>query len=167
MCIKAGVLEVRMPPITIREATAADVAFLQAMLWEAILASPSLIRAMGLEQLQEVEDQYWGSWANKQDPAFIAVDADGKSVGMILLKRNLDEAVASWRLGIAVAPERRGQGIGRLLLRAAATFVRARAGTYLNLLVDPENAPAMALYRQEGFQEMGEVNHLIEMRITF
>jgi GNAT superfamily N-acetyltransferase len=125
-----------MPPIAVREATAADMAFLQAMVWEAILASPSLIRAMGLEQLQELEDQYWGNWVNEQAPAFIAMDADGQSVGMILLKRNLDQAVAGWRLGIAVAPERRGQGIGRLLLRATATFVRARDGTYLNLFVD-------------------------------
>ena len=35
-------------PITIREATAEDIPFMQAMIWEAILASPAFVAQHGV-----------------------------------------------------------------------------------------------------------------------
>ena len=39
-------------PITVREATVADIPFLRAMIWEAILASPTEVTRLGIEQFQ-------------------------------------------------------------------------------------------------------------------
>jgi ribosomal protein S18 acetylase RimI-like enzyme len=68
---------------------------------------------------------------------------------------------------MAVEQERRGQGVGRTLLRTAIAFVSGQGADYLNLWVDPHNEGAIALYRREGFRDVGEVEHLIEMRIAF
>ncbi len=45
--------------VTIRETTTEDIPFLQAMIWEAILASPILLAHYGIEALQQMEEQYW------------------------------------------------------------------------------------------------------------
>src|SRR5438094_168419 len=104
-------------PITIKEATTDDIPFLQAMIWEAIRASPGLIAQLGLENVQQHEAEYWRVWAEHPDPAFLAIDASGRKLGALTLKPNdTDEPVSGWRLGIGVAAEARGQGVGRHLL---------------------------------------------------
>jgi hypothetical protein len=54
---KAEVEPMTSKPITIREATTEDIAFLQAMIWEVILASLILLAHSGVEALQQMEDQ--------------------------------------------------------------------------------------------------------------
>ena len=56
---------------------------------------------------------------------------------------------------IAVHPERRGAGLGRRLLRAAIDLARRRGCAEAILEVRPSNAAALALYRSEGFVEIG------------
>ena len=154
-------------PITIREATAEDIPFMQAMIWEAILASPAFVAQHGVETLQQYEQRYWSRWTEHPDPAFVALDATGHKLGAITLKPNdTDEQVSGWRIGIGVDVHARGQGVGYRLMEQAIAFAQEKSAKYINLFVDPMNAQAIALYRRVGFVEVDERDHLIEMRIN-
>lgn len=58
-------------------------------------------------------------------------------------------------LRIAVSPEARGQGLGRLLLEACQDELAAAGMAHLFLEVRPSNAPARALYRACGWRPCG------------
>jgi RimJ/RimL family protein N-acetyltransferase len=154
-------------PILIKEATAEDVPFLQAMIWEAMLASPIFVVHYGVETLQRLEEEYWSRWEEQSDPAFVALDASGQKLGAITLKPNgEDESVQGWRIGIAVESQARGHRVGQHLLERAIAFAREKEARYVNLFVDPTNRRAIALYHRVGFVEVDERDQLIEMRIN-
>jgi ribosomal protein S18 acetylase RimI-like enzyme len=139
-------------PILIKEATAEDVPFLQAMIWET---------------LQHLEEEYWSRWEEQPDPAFVARDASGQKLGAITVKPNgEDKPVQGWRIGIAVEPQARGQRVGQRLLERAIAFAREKDARYITLFVDPTNKRAIALYHRVGFVEIGERDQVIEMRIN-
>jgi ribosomal protein S18 acetylase RimI-like enzyme len=155
-------------PVTVREATIEDIPFMRAMIWEAILASPNQVAHYGLETLQQFEDQYWSRWTKHPDPAFVANAADGRKLGAITMKaNNAGKPVRSWRVGIGVETDARGQGVGQHLLERAIVFARENGADYVSLFVDPTNSPAIALYQRTGFVAVGEKDQLIEMRIRF
>lgn len=56
---------------------------------------------------------------------------------------------------LVVAPARRRQGIGRLLLSRAVELATAGRAQVCTLHVDASNAPALALYRSLGFAVVG------------
>jgi ribosomal protein S18 acetylase RimI-like enzyme len=56
---------------------------------------------------------------------------------------------------LAVAPAHRRRGIGTQLMRRAEQEAAARGFSALGLGVDVDNAPARALYAQEGYVESG------------
>ena len=58
-------------------------------------------------------------------------------------------------LRIAVAPEVRGQGLGRRLLRSSVEALRTLGVTHYRLEVRVSNAPARRLYEAEGWQFQG------------
>ncbi|MBX3494867.1 MAG: GNAT family N-acetyltransferase [Parvibaculum sp.] len=58
-------------------------------------------------------------------------------------------------LTVAVVPPRRGQGLGRRLVEAAAATALAGGAAALFLEVAEDNEPALALYRRLGFREVG------------
>lgn len=155
-------------PITLRQATVDDVPFLRAMIWEAVLASPSFIEAhQGLEAIQQAEEQRWQAWQPESDPAFVAIDARAQKLGAITLRPHPTGAGKGWQLGLGVKAEVRGQGIGYRLVEQAISYVREVAAPYLTLFVDVANTPAIALYRRTGFVEIGERHNVIEMRLRF
>ncbi len=53
---------------------------------------------------------------------------------------------------MAIAPERRGDGLGRLLLRSMIRRAYESGARRVWLDVKPDNARARALYRSEGFE---------------
>jgi GNAT superfamily N-acetyltransferase len=53
-----------------------------------------------------------------------------------------------------VAPEYRGQGLGRMLLRAAIDWARARHAHAMHLGARRGDTPAMRLYTREGFRPL-------------
>ncbi|OIJ65526.1 GNAT family N-acetyltransferase [Streptomyces mangrovisoli] len=57
--------------------------------------------------------------------------------------------------GLLVAPEARGHGVGRALVRAAVTEADRRGARRITLRVLGHNAPARALYEAEGFAVEG------------
>ena len=140
---------------------------MQAMIWEAILASPTFVAQHGAETLQQYEEHYWSRWAERPDPAFVALAAIGHKLGALTLKPNdTDEPVSGWRIGIGVDGLARGQGVGYHLMARAVAFAREKSAKYINLFVDPMNTQAIALYRRVDFVEIAEKDHLIEMRIN-
>jgi putative acetyltransferase len=66
----------------------------------------------------------------------------------------LDVAQAEPELGMIVAAAYRGRGIGRGLLENAVAWARSNAKPALTLRVFPDNAAALALYRNSGFVEV-------------
>lgn len=56
---------------------------------------------------------------------------------------------------VAVAPQRRGRGLGRLLLQRALEVARQAGARRLHLEVREDNAPAVALYTSAGFERTG------------
>jgi len=154
-------------PITIRHATSADIPFLQAMIWQALLASPTFLAHHGIETIQQAEEQYWSNWTEHGDPAFVALDATGQKLGAITLKPNdTQEPISGWRIGIGVEAQVRGQGVGQRLIKWAIAFARERGASYINLRVDPNNTQASALYQRMGFVWVGEQDGVIEMRVN-
>ena len=155
-----------MEPIRIRRASADDIPFLRAMIWEAVLASPSFIVAHnGLAALEESEARRWETWQPEADPAFVALDADGSKLGAITLRPHSSPNGEGWQLGLGAEAEARGRGAGQRLVEHAIVYLRGIAAPYLTLYVDTANTAAIALYRRTGFVECGlEHENVIEMR---
>ena len=88
--------------------------------------------------------------------AVFVAEADGRIVGRLSIARDPHPAsphVAD--LGLLVAADLRGRGIGRSLLTAAVEWARAAGVTKLELHVFPWNEPALRLYERFGFQREG------------
>jgi GNAT superfamily N-acetyltransferase len=104
--------------------------------------------------------------AAKQRRALQAILKDEK-IGRIFVAREGGQVVAMASLiftvstaeggkaalfeDLVVAPERRGEGIGRRLLRHVIQQARKAGVLRLMLLTDGDNRPAQALYRASGF----------------
>ena len=56
---------------------------------------------------------------------------------------------------IAVFPQHRRKGIGRLLLRKAAEQARKKGAESISLEVRLSNTAAISLYKSEGYEEVG------------
>lgn len=76
---------------------------------------------------------------------------DDELVGWMALR---DQAGELWLFEIAVAPDRRRQGIARALLQHAVGAVWDGEGPFL-LEVRASSEGAQALYREQGFAEIG------------
>ena len=82
---------------------------------------------------------------------FYAVDETGAAVGCVALKA---EGGGVFELSkMAVAPARRGSGVGRSLMDAVLDAFRTAGGTLLYLESNRRLEPALALYRRSGFVE--------------
>jgi ribosomal protein S18 acetylase RimI-like enzyme len=153
-------------PVTIRQATIEDIPFLRAMIREALLASPMFLAFQDERAIEEAEEAGWTRWGEHPEPAFIAEDATPQKVGAITLRPHTTSAGQGWQIGIGVEASARGQGVGYRLVERAILYARQTHSAYLNLLVDPANLPAIALYRRVGFRDIGEREHVLEMRLS-
>ena len=84
-------------------------------------------------------------------PAWVLHDGN-RIAGYFLMSIAAGEAHV---LNICVAPEMQGQGHGRRLLHALLQMARGRNVSRVFLEVRPSNANAIALYFDEGFNEIG------------
>jgi len=102
------------------------------------------------------ERRYLKAIRRWEHAAVFVAEVDGQIVGRLSVSRDQHPAsrhVAD--LGLMVAAERRGQGIGRALLEAAVDWARAAGVTKLELHVFPWNEPAIRLYERFGFEREG------------
>jgi [ribosomal protein S18]-alanine N-acetyltransferase len=84
-------------------------------------------------------------------PAWV-LHRDDVVIGYGMLSLAAEEAHV---LNICTAPEEQGQGHGRRLLRAMLQVARGRGAQRVFLEVRPSNVTAIALYDDEGFNEIG------------
>jgi ribosomal-protein-alanine N-acetyltransferase len=84
--------------------------------------------------------------------ALIALDAAAEPAGYALGRVAADEAEL---LSIALLPDRRRRGGGRLLLDAVIDRCEMAGAAALFLEVATDNAAALALYRGAGFENAG------------
>jgi putative acetyltransferase len=81
-----------------------------------------------------------------------AIDDVGDVLGTVALKR---EGAGVYELTkMAVSPEARGTGAGRLLANAAITAFTEAGGSRLYLETNTRLAPAIALYESVGFEHV-------------
>jgi ribosomal-protein-alanine N-acetyltransferase len=99
------------------------------------------------------QDEFWDAHIIagqlSQPGVFGLLDERG---GMLLARLAADEAEV---LTVAVVPERRQQGLGAALMRAAAEEARSRGAIKLFLEVSTRNPAARGLYQQLGFAQVG------------
>ncbi len=82
----------------------------------------------------------------------LAMERDGQLIGYGVLSIAADEAHV---LNICIDPLAQSRGLGRQLLRALVQLAADRGAQRVFLEVRPSNAPALALYHSEGFNEIG------------
>ena len=102
------------------------------------------------------ERRYLKAIRRWEHAAVFVAEVDGQVVGRLSVSRDQHPAsrhVAD--LGLMVAADRRGQGIGRGLLVAAVDWARGADVTKLELHVFPWNEPAIRLYERFGFEREG------------
>ena len=85
------------------------------------------------------------------------IDGPSIDVGFILLYQVQDDSADI--LDIAVLPEYRGRGCGRMLLTAAEKYAVQRGIGTLILDVREGNIPALSLYDNAGFIRIGRRRH--------
>ena len=91
------------------------------------------------------------------DGTFVAVDA-GEIVGHLSVDRT---PFGYGELGMFVAADRRGRGVGTALVAAAIEWARANGMHKLTLGVFPHNEAGIALYRKFGFVDEGlRIKHM-------
>ncbi len=102
------------------------------------------------------ERRYLKALRRWQHAAVFVAEADERVVGRLSVSRDQHPAsrhVAD--LGLMVAADQRGRGIGRALLAAAVDWAREAGVTKLELHVFPWNEPAIRLYERFGFEREG------------
>jgi ribosomal protein S18 acetylase RimI-like enzyme len=88
----------------------------------------------------------------REHPASLVLTQDGHILGYCLL---FGQADFSELMSLAVHPDHRRQGYGRLLMSECIKRAGQAGHEYMRLIVDFKNQGAAALYRQCGFQETG------------
>lgn len=141
------------PEVTLRAAEPADAAAISALLGrlgavEGTLQVPDMPVASRLEFLQRVEPR---------DCKLVAVAGSDVVGSAALHSAGLSLRRAHVRsLGIAIAPEWQGRGIGRRMLARLLDWADNWGGVLrVELHAHADNGKAMALYRSLGFVEEG------------
>ena len=125
------------PPTVLREARPQDRGFLRRLLAEGFDQTPEQVEARLDPPEQPGGERTLVAWSGDQPVGTTRlVGAPGRS--MIY--------------GFVVDPARRGQGCGAAMLRAALELLRDQGVAEVSLEVDPDNQPAVRLYRRVGFE---------------
>ena len=85
---------------------------------------------------------------------FLLAAAGGAAVGVVQLRYRWSVWTSSedaWIEDVFVSEDARGTGLGRALVEAAIERARERGCRRIELDVDADNDPALALYRSLGF----------------
>ena len=90
----------------------------------------------------------------------LIAEASGKPAGLTWARIDASDASLVNLYQMWVAPEFRGKGLGRMLLRAAVGWARGRKASCVDLKVTCSNIPAVRLYTSEGFKPSGQTEPL-------
>ena len=148
--------------IKFRKGGVEDLEFLHEMLFEAFHWRPDQARPDPIDFFaDESTRKYLANWGRPGDTAVIVM-MDERPVGAAWFRLWTD-ATDSYgfvdsstpELGLALIPQIRSQGIGRLLLRRLLDEARSMGYSQISLSVEPDNF-ALKLYQSEGFRRVGE-----------
>lgn len=98
---------------------------------------------------------FWEEAQNERTVYLVAL-LEGEIVGYAGAWILLDEAQIT---NVAVAPEKRGQGVGRRLMEEMMRRAKARGAMRMTLEVRPSNEAALTLYKSCGFHDYGRRPH--------
>lgn len=149
----------RALPVRIRQAEPEDAAELIAY-FRRIFAEPGINLITEVDEFAptvEMESRTIRDFARQVNSLFLVAEIDGQLVGQLTLeggkRRNVRHSAV---LGITVARDWRGQGVGRRLLEHAIRWARdGRLLTRIELHVFARNEGAVHLYRAIGFELEG------------
>ncbi len=153
--------------VRIRDATPADLPFLEQMLYEAANWRGGPAVPISRPEIAKYV-RGWGTRAG--DFGVVAEDARGRAIGAAWYRYfdsdspgfgYVDDDVPE--LTIAVEARSRGRGVGRALLRELVDRAARRGATALSLSVEEDN-PALGLYVSSGFEKVGRVENAWTMR---
>lgn len=140
--------------LSIRSATADDVAFIESLGKRTVMDSVTALRHPDPVDVIDNFDRLLQVVERSKHRALIADDA-GERVGFLLMLDSLPDEVTgedqSFIAYMAVERDRRGGGIGAALLAAAEDEARKRGLPYMALMVTEDNAAARALYERAGY----------------
>jgi ribosomal-protein-alanine N-acetyltransferase len=150
--------------LRVRAGEPGDLGFLWDMLHEAVHWAPEKTDSRpSREELPSdpAVSHYLEGWGREGDTALIAVDPeDGCRVGAAWYRLMLPEHpgygfvdASTPEIGLAVAPDFRGRGVGRMLLRSLTEAAHSEGYDALSLSVDRNN-PALEVYERHGFVKL-------------
>jgi diaminopimelate decarboxylase len=126
-------------------------------MWREVVAEQRYVRSDDARRpVRFYRRRFRRSW-NEREAQIVAVDGR-RIVGHLSVQRDphpVAQHVAT--LGIAVAADRRGGGVGSALLAEALRWARDAGVEKIVLSVYPHNTAAIALYRKFGFVEEGRL----------
>jgi putative hydrolase of HD superfamily len=96
----------------------------------------------------------WTSRLTSDESVNLLAVEDGVALGMT--SALIEDGGVAHIVGMWVAPEARGRGVGRFLIETVADWARDQGLREMALWVAEPNAPARALYERCGFRPTGE-----------
>jgi len=146
------------PPagVVVRPATASDARSFLAF-WTAVVEEGGYVRSERVSRpLRVYRARFRRSWTDREGQ-IVAVEG-ARVVGHLFIQRESHPVTAHVAtLGIAVAAEYRGKGVGTALMTEAFAWARGAGVEKIVLSVYPDNAGAIALYRKFGFVDEGRL----------
>ena len=150
-----------MNPVSIREATLADVAamvpLIQALAEQHVAYDAQRFVPPAPADIERVYADWWREGAaHGLVTMLVAEDAEGLC-GFVVLEHLPDEPTWWTRAhaylhDIHVAPRVRGRGLGERLVEACKEWTRARGLTQLRGLVARDNANAQGFFKHQGWR---------------
>ena len=149
--------------IEIRRIEPADATALRSLRLAALADSPLAFGSTYADEAQR-SDAEWSARATAASAGdervmFLAL-LDDDIVGLAGGYRNERDPTVVELVSMWTAPDARGLGIGRLLVRAVVGWAVASGSRSVGLWVTRGNAPAHRLYESTGFVESGEYRPL-------
>lgn len=117
----------------------------------------------------EVEPPTWADWDAKHHPdlRYLAIDDDGTALGWVsgtaISARRAYAGVQE--LGLYVAEQARGRGVGTALLRTAVERAPELGLWTLQSTIFPENTGSLTVHRRLGFREIGRRERIAQMQV--
>jgi ribosomal protein S18 acetylase RimI-like enzyme len=94
---------------------------------------------------------------NNNRACVLVAREDDKVIGMCtaqLVISTAEGAYSAWVEDVVIDSQQRGNGVGKQLLNALGAWAKGQGATRLQLLADMQNQPALAFYRNNGWQPL-------------